>query len=250
LHNVEHIYYQHLYTSSTSPLKKLYYLIESAMLKRYEKSIAAKASFFSVTCKDAEVYKQLGSNAEFIPLFLPEWKVNPGEGKGSFCLYHGDLSVAENEKAAVWLLKEVFNDLQLPFVLAGKNPSKKLIKLVHNDSSTCLIANPDEKEMQDLIAKAHINIIPSYNNTGIKLKLLNALFNGRHCLVNPETVEGAGLEKACYIAATATEFKTAISEIYSTPFCEKEIALRHELLDNMFDNKRNAKEMVKRIFNY
>ena len=49
---------------------------------------------------------------------------------------------------------------------------------------TCLVANPSEMEMQDMIAKAQINILPSFNNTGIQIKLLNALFNGRHCLVN------------------------------------------------------------------
>jgi glycosyltransferase involved in cell wall biosynthesis len=203
-----------------------------------------------VTEKDVEIYKQLGSqDVRFVPLFLPDWKVNTGEGKGSFCLYHGDLSVVENEKAAVWLLEKVFKDLSIPFVIAGKNPSTKLSKLVHTNNSTCLIANPDEKEMQDLIAKAHVNIIPSYNTTGIKLKLINALFNGRHCLVNEQTIEGTGLDKGCYIATTASEFKTALSEIYTRPFCEKEIALRHELLDGMFDNQKNAETMVKYLFN-
>ncbi|MGI8635193.1 MAG: glycosyltransferase [Segetibacter sp.] len=249
LHNIEYIYYRHLFSSATSPFKKLYFLCESLMLERYEKSIAAKASFFSVTKKDAEVYQQLDSKVEFLPLFLPDWTVNTGEGKGSFCLYHGDLSVAENEKAVIWLLEAVFNDLPLPFVVAGKNPSEKLLKLIEGNQSTCLIANPNENEMQDLIAKSHINIIPSYNATGIKLKLLNALFNGRHCLVNQETIEGTGLESACFIAATATEFKTAISAIYVKPFCESEIALRHQILDHLFDNEKNAQEMVKRIFN-
>ena len=35
-----------------------------------------------------------------------------------------------------------------------------------------------------MIAKAQINILPSYTHTGIKIKLVNAIFNGRHCLVN------------------------------------------------------------------
>lgn len=249
LHNVEYIYYRHLFNFSKSPARKLYFLFESALLKRYEKSIATKASFFSVTQKDAEIYKKLGCrNIEYIPLFLPDWKVSTEKGKSCFCLYHGDLSVSENEKAAQWLLEKVFNDLPIPFVIAGKNPSEKLVRLVHKSQSTCLISNPDEKEMQDLIAKAHINIIPSYNTTGIKLKLLNALFNGRHCLVNQQTIEGIALDNVCYIASNEMEFKTAITEIYSRPFCEKEIALRHQFLDNMFDNEKNAEKMAEYIF--
>ena len=59
--------------------------------------------------------------------------------------------------------------------------------------------------MQDLIGKAHINVLPSFNATGIKLKLVNALFNGRHCLVNEATAEGSGLESACFVAHDADE---------------------------------------------
>jgi hypothetical protein len=249
LHNVEHIYYRHLYDFTTSVFKKLYFFWESALLKHYEKSIATKATFLSVTQKDAQVYRSLGcEHVHFVPLFLPETKVSIGEGKGCFCLYHGDLSVAENEKAAIWLLKEVFDDLSIPFVIAGKNPSDHLVKLVHSKNSTCLIANPGEKEMQDLIEKAHLHILPSYNSTGIKLKLINALFNGRHCLVNQSTVEGIGLEKACFIASTAEEFKTAITEIYDQPFCSKEVKLRQALLDGMFDNEKNAKNLIELIW--
>jgi hypothetical protein len=249
LHNVEHIYYGHLYTFTKSPFKKLYFLWESYLLKSYERSITNKAAFFSVTQKDAEIYKTMGcTNIQSLPLFLPGWKVNSGEGKGCFCLYHGDLSVAENEQAATWLLETVFNDLSIPFVIAGKNPSEKLVKLVRNKNSTCLIANPEEREMQDLIEKSHINIIPSYNSTGIKVKLLNALYNGRHCLVNEASIEGTGLEKVCNIASTAQEFKNAINAIYDRPFPIEEIDLRREVLDNMFNNTHNANKITDTIW--
>ncbi len=47
--------------------------------------------------------------------------------------------------------------------------------------------------MTELIREAQINILPSFNTTGIKIKLLNAIFNGRHCLVNPAAIAGTGL---------------------------------------------------------
>lgn len=249
LHNVEHIYYRYLAGFTTDPIKKIYYLYESRLLKNYERSIAPKAAFLSVTPKDAQDYKNLGAaRIEFLPLFLPDWKVNMTEGKGTFCLYHGDLSVAENEKAAKWLLENVFDDLNIPFVIAGKNPSGSLARIVRTKNSTCLIANPKEQEMQDLIAKAHINLIPSYNTTGIKLKLLNALFNGRHCIVNEATVEGTGLEPAYDIANDNVAFKTAIKALYEKPFLKKDITLRHQLLDNMFNNESNAIKLADMIW--
>lgn len=249
LHNVEHIYYRHLYTFTTSLFKKLYFLWESYLLKNYEKSITNKAIYFSVSQKDAETFKTLGCrNIQFLPLFLPSWTVNSGEGKGCFCLYHGDLSVAENEQAAIWLLQKVFDDLNVPFVIAGKNPPEKLVKLAQGKTSICLIANPEEQEMQDLIRKSHINIIPSYNSTGIKVKLLNALYNGRHCLVNEASIEETGLEKACNIASSAKEFKNAISEIYNTPFSKEEVEIRKEVLENVFNNRSNAHKIIDTIW--
>ena len=102
--------------------------------------------------------------------------------------------------------------------------------------------------MQDLIAKAHINIIPSFNSTGIKLKLVNALFNGRYCVVNKAAADGSGLESLCYIAADANEFKSLITHLYANPFYNEDIQARHLLLDNMFNNEANAKQMVQWIF--
>lgn len=249
LHNVEHIYYKHLYRFSTSLFKKLHFYFESMLLERYEKLIAQKAIFWAVSEKDVEVYKKTGAKkVEFLPLFLPEWTVNTSSGKGSFCLYQGDLSVAENEKAATWLMEEVFADLDIPLVIAGKNPSKRLCSLVHAKATSCLIANPGNDQMQDLIGKAHINIIPSFNSTGVKLKLINALYNGRHCLVNEATVEGTTLEPFCYLANDVNSFITAIKELYEKPFEQEEMCNRHQFLNAMFNNERNAGQVVSWIW--
>jgi hypothetical protein len=67
-------------------------------------------------------------------------------------------------------------------VIGGNNPSKKVIDLVKANPQASLTINPSEKQMQDIIAKAHINVLPSFNTTGIKIKLVNALYNGRHCV--------------------------------------------------------------------
>jgi hypothetical protein len=250
LHNVEFVYYRHLAAFTTSFFKKIYYNVESRLLSEYERRIANRATFLTVSKKDEETYKSIGcTKSVFIPLFLPDWKVSNIEGKGSFCLYHGDLSVAENEKAALWLLKDVFNAVNIPFVIAGKKPSKKLQKLAHTHSNVCLIANPDEAEMQDLIAKAHINIIPSYNSTGVKLKLINALYNGRYCLVNETTILASGLEEACVVASNANSFKLAIEHLYSKPFYLEELQFREQLLSKTFNNTQNARQLISLIWN-
>lgn len=252
IHNVEHQYYSDLYASTSSPIKKIYYLRERSLLKRYEQLIATKATaYWGVTHKDVDYYRnELGCKTiDYLPLYLPtDWTVKGLEGLGNYCLYQADLSVDANEKAAIWLLEKVFSKIEVPFVIAGKSPSTKLQKLAHQLLHTCLVADPGEREMQDMIAKSHINILPSYHTTGIKLKLINALFNGRHCLVNEATVIGSGLEAACFMAESADDFCSIIMQLQNQPFTKEEITLREELLSNMFSNEANAKQQVKWIW--
>jgi glycosyltransferase involved in cell wall biosynthesis len=178
LHNVECEYYKQLFYHEKKLLRKIYFGLESILLKKSEKLLARKVKIAAVSEQDAKYYAHVfhAKNVFYLPVFIPFSTVNGQVGCGNFCLYHGNLSINENEEAAIWLLKNVFDSVKIPFVIAGKNPSTKLTELAHQQDHTCLVANPSDKELQDLISKAQINILPSLNNTGVKLKLLNAGF--------------------------------------------------------------------------
>ena len=160
-------------------VKKTYYHHESRLLERYEKQIANACNIAAVSEKDAITYKTTfgATNIHYIPVFIEQQSASSISGSGTYALYHGNLSVAENEKAAVWLLEKIFNDMDIPFVVAGKNPSERLIKLSHKKNNTCIVANPSENEMKDLITKAQLHVMPSFTDSGIKLKLINAKSN-------------------------------------------------------------------------
>jgi len=246
LHNAEFEYYKQLANHETSLLKKIYFLFESYLLKKYERSLAAHTTFLSVSKQDSVLYQTSFSakDVHYLPVFLPYTLAAGKEGKGCFCLYHGNLSVNENEEAVAWLIKNVFNKLPVPFVIAGKDPSARLQELAHSNSNTCLVANPSDKEMQDMICKAHIHVLPSLNNTGIKLKLLNALFNGRFCLVNKAAVSGTGLESYCHIAESAEDFARQVKELYEKQFTEQEAQMRQGLLQTEYNNEVNARQLM------
>jgi hypothetical protein len=250
LHNIEYKYYRELFRTERSVAKKLYYWHESNVLKRYEKKVASKVFIISVSQQDADYYQKEfhAQRIEQLPVFLPFDKLECKPGTGCFCLYHGNLSVAENEAAVTWLLKKVFNDIPVPFVVAGKNPSARLRRLVEQNAHACLVTNPSQEEMHDMITKAQINILPSFNSTGIKLKLLNALYNGRHCIVNNNAVANTGLETACNIAADAQASKELIHALYERPFSYEQISQREKLLDTQFDNEKNGLQLIKWIW--
>lgn len=250
LHNVEFFYYSQLFQSERNFFKKIYFLNESLFLRQYERKLPEEVPVIAVSNNDATFYrdeldKQLTT---YLPVFVPYTGVKSLEGVGNYCLYHGNLSVAENEKAALWLLEKVFSLTKIPFIIAGKDPSKRLIKRIGKNKNASIVSNPSDAKLDELIANAQIHVLPSFNKTGIKLKLINALFNGRHCVVNDEAVEGSGLEDACHIGTTSGAIASIITQLYHHPFGEEEINLRKKLLGRTFNNKANAQQLIQLIW--
>jgi hypothetical protein len=145
--------------------------------------------------------------------------------RGDFLLYHGNLAVPENYEAAKELIRNVFSKLLVKCVIAGNNPPRGLMQLCLQYDNVELKTNLKTKTIHDLIASAHINVLHTNQNTGIKLKLLNALYRGKFAVVNPLMVEGSGLEQLCAIGQNFDEMKTKIEEYllldYSQAYFEK-----------------------------
>lgn len=248
MHNEESVYYKELARAEHSLLKKLFFYNESRLIKKFSHHLPADSVYACISENDARIleneYKL--NNVKFLPAF-PAWQNVVGqEGQGNLCLYHGNLSVPENEKAAAWLICKVFTKARVPFVIAGKKPSKRLQKIAALCQHTCLVADPSETEMDDLVHKAHIHVLPCFNKdvTGIRLKLLHALFEGRHCVVNEPMVSGTGLADACHIGNSATAFASIILQLYHQPFTKEEIILRKQLLGTTYDNEKNTRQLI------
>lgn len=92
-------------------------------------------------------------------------------------------------------------DIDMQVVIAGKNPGKHLQERISRIPNVSLVTNPSQKEMNSLIASAHIHLLLTFQNTGIKLKLIYSLMKGYgHCLVNSMMIPDPGFEEVCTIA--------------------------------------------------
>ena len=248
LHNEEEIYYKELAGSTSDLFKKIYFNYESRLVKNYSRKLPDHCIYACISEKDANRLQQKYqlNHTKFLPAF-PTWQTAASnEGVGDFCLYHGNLSVSENEKAATWLVERVFSKMKLPLIIAGKKPSSRLRKLVQRHQHCSLVADPSETELDDLISEAQINVLPSLNKTatGIKLKLLHAIFQGRHCLANDMMAEGTGLEAACHIGANENAFASIVAQLFHQPFIHEEIELRKRLLGDLYNNQKNAERLI------
>jgi hypothetical protein len=82
----------------------------------------------------------------------------------------------------------------------------------------------------------------------VKLKVLNALYNGRHCVANEMAVKSTGLEAACHIGDDASTIRDLIRELYMRPFTAEDVALRKELLGSKFNNAENVQRLIQWIW--
>ena len=76
----------------------------------------------------------------------------------------------------------------------------ELKEAIKKNKNIQLKENISIEEIYSLIQNAQINILPTFQATGIKLKLLSALYTGRHCIVNSPMVANTGLESLCHVA--------------------------------------------------
>ena len=243
-HNVEHDYYQYLAETEKNLRKKHFLKIESRKLRKFESILAEATGVLAISNKDYEYFKQKFDNVYLIPAYAGFDKVDVLEGQGDFVLYHGKLDVSENYNAAEFLIKEVFKGSDIKLKIAGMNPPRYLVKLIENERNIELVENPEDDVLQELIRNAQINILVTAQSTGLKLKLLNALFNGRYCVVNDKMVEGLDINDLCIVANTADEMKTIVADLMTKPFVEEQVEIRKSRMDAFYNPSRATDKLV------
>jgi Glycosyl transferases group 1 len=244
--NIEHRYYANLALAERNMFKKIYFSIASLKLWYYQKVIRFADIVFPVSESDATYFQKIFPSTKIhtLPCFHANNQITIEKGDGKFVLFHGNLEVAENEKAAVYLIKKVMNDIDYPLIIAGNSPSKRLLRISLNYPNVTIKASPDEKTMADLINKAHINLLITFQATGLKLKLLNALYNGSFVVANNKILHGTGLDELCFIANTAPEMKKKIQFLIKSKYYSTEGKRNITVLTERYDNTKNAINLI------
>ncbi|MFH0757121.1 MAG: glycosyltransferase, partial [Bacteroidota bacterium] len=218
--NIEHHYYYHLFKATGNVRDKIFFLAESLKLLWFQPILRHADLMFVVSKEDAQYLKRKfpHNDIRHLPSFHRDNSINSKPGRGSYVLYQGNLSVPENIRAAGYIIKHIYTDSLPELVIAGLNPPEHLIKLIDKYPNIRLEPNPDDAKMFELIRDAQVNLMVTSQPTGLKLKLLNALFHGRHCLVNPEMLAGTGLDPVCRVATSPRQFRKEIISLFKEDF--------------------------------
>lgn len=247
-HNVEHDYYEALALAERSTFKRTYFTQEARKLRRFEPVLSEADLLLTISPGDQRHFTSHFNKVVQLPAFHPSPQVAIPDGVGDFCLYHGALSVPENDQAALYLVNEVFRGLPVPLVIAGSGASSDLRAAVARSNNVKLRENIPTDEIARLVREAQVNVLPTFQATGIKLKLLLCLFSGRHVVCNGPMVQDTGLAELCQVHDDAATMRLSIQACMAKPADGSMYERRVAVLEERFCNRKNAARLVKLLY--
>jgi hypothetical protein len=248
MHNIEHDYYAGLALVEKNWFRKCYFKLESFRLKRYERILKHASGILAISNNDLTYLLTKYKQVQYLPAFHPNTMLECLVGKGRYTLYHGNLAVGENQEAVKFLITRVYSNIKIPLIVAGGGAPNWLKKLIEEHKHITLDEQSDMVHIKKLLQQAQINVLPTFQPTGIKLKLLFALFNGRYCLVNNPMVAETGLEGFCTIADNENEMQQAVLDLFNQDFTIENIEERRAM-ELIFSGENAAKKLVTLLWN-
>jgi len=246
-HNIEHLYYEQLAEVEKNIFRKGFYRNEAKKLRKYEQVLEKASLLLAISPGDNKYFNSKFSNSIFVGPFHPSNRCNSLNGRGNYILLHGDFSTAENNASALFLLKNVISKWKYPTLIAGKRPSEELHNKASKLRNVTIITNPSESKMTSLIMNAHICLLHSVQPTGMKLKLITSLFNGRHIISSPSVTADTGLESLCHTAGSPEQWLALARELMNVSFTEDIREMREPLLKSLVSNSANARKIIEQI---
>ena len=248
MHNIEHRYFLALAKNKLCSLKSPYYIVESMKLRFYERVLRHASLILPISTEDC---KELERRYPHNEVRLMDCFFDNAPAKNDFInrivsekyiLYHGNLALAENIRAAKYLIshyEEIVPD-GWKLVIAGRKPDKALFSLAKGKGNIVVLSNPSPKELENILANAHINLLVTFQKTGVKLKLLNTLAKSHgFCIVNSNMLYGTTLKPLCHEANTPEEIRKTIEILAKKPVREDEYLERQEKLKTFGFNNIN-----------
>jgi glycosyltransferase involved in cell wall biosynthesis len=217
-HNAEYVMWERLAKIQTNPIKKFFIKLEAKRIKRTEKRYADLATKVLAAPNDMDELERIG---------VPSRKMHPTyhlgedhmldladiqfENTKKSLLFIGTLTWEANIDGLLWFLREVYprvlkKESDTTFKIVGKNPDQRLRALVEEFPSVELTGFVEDPE--PLYGSSRVFVIPLRFGSGIKVKLLNAMYRGLPTVTTPIGTEGLEVDSGI--------------ELFSSPLAEEQ----------------------------
>lgn len=241
LHNLENNYYKGLLKSESRLFKKILYALESHKYNRYLKILAEFDNVFTLSKFETDFVNKLYHNANYIPVFHGNQTVADISEFGEYAFYNGDLRISDNKKAAEFLI-DVFQSVKnYPLIIASSIENPTLQQKCKESQNVRYEMIKDHEHLKELSEKAHINVMLSFQESGTKLKAVNALFQSRHCVINSNMIDDKRLQDLCVLAESKNDYIAAVEKLRAKPYKDRE--KRIGVLAEILSDKKNALEL-------
>lgn len=224
-HGVESFMMRRRVGNEPNPLKKLYFLLESRRLRRYEQQHCVNFDLnIAVSELDRSMLKQIAPSARFeiaengvdIRYFSPR---NDYSSKDRL-IFAGRLDQYSNRDAilhfctSVWpLVREAFPDMRLTII--GSGAPSQLTEIAKNDKRIELLGYVDD--VRPHFARAMALVCPIRDGGGTRVKILDAMAMGMPIIATTIGCEGIDVVPGTdlLVADTPGEVLERIRKVYA-----------------------------------
>lgn len=211
-HNAEYVMWQRLSEIEANPLKRFLLRFESRRIQAAEREYSKRADLVLAAPNDIDALVAIGVErskcavtyhlGDDSMLELPATSFQETE---KALLFVGTLTWEANIDGLLWFLKSVWPALksqepEIRFYIIGKNPDKRLLDATAGDAAITFTGFVDDLEPYH--RKARVFVIPLRFGSGIKVKLLHALYRGIPVVTTPIGVEGLNAVSAEHLYIT------------------------------------------------
>jgi len=220
-HNVEYEILERLAEREPRASYRLLLRREARHFRSFElKLVNAVDEVRTITARDAETFRAAGvdNRVRLLNAFIDvdNYQRDPNLGIEKHSIVHvGNMAWMPNSNGINWFLREVWPEAlrRYPdsrFYIVGKNPSPSLQRLA-GDHVVVTGYVDDEKPF---IQRAHLFIVPLFEGSGVRIKILTAMAMGKVSLsttIGAEGIDWPGLlirdTTEAWIAAISEQFE-------------------------------------------
>lgn len=248
--NIEHLIWKQYFKRLRNPVLKLYFYIEAGKLRKLENAmLKLPDGIIALTDNDAEYFRRYASQSAVVS--IPIGVLNHKSANHSIAndstrnnlIYHlGSMDWRPNVEGMKWFIRKV-----LPIIIK-ENPEikiyiagKKMSSWFFQRESKNLIVQGTVSDAGEYIADKSIMIVPLLSGSGIRVKILEGLKEGK--VVISTSIGAMGIEcnepksehcgenrsESFLIADNADDFAQKILMVYNSP----------DLCQHISDNARN-----------
>jgi len=251
-HNLEHLIWERLATSTGNTAKRLYLKHLSAKLKKYEyKTINEVDGIAAISFEDTSRYELLKCAVPLITIpfgiNLKNYPYTPLDITQPIRVFHiGSMDWEPNKEAISWLLDDIWplvNQANVKLHLAGRN----MPGYITNQASESLIVHGEVSNAIDFMRQHQVMIAPLLSGSGMRVKIIEAMGMGKTVITTKIGAEGISYthNENIIIADTAEEMALALRTLINQPSEVDRIGRNaRKLITDQYDNSEIIKNLI------